>query len=61
MVVRETLSEDLVERLIVDILEITEGLMGASFVCLRLAPSSLLLPLFPIILSRVLWLMWDDR
>ncbi|KAF7323713.1 Glutamate decarboxylase [Mycena kentingensis (nom. inval.)] len=30
VVVRETLSEDLVERLIVDILEITEGLMGTS-------------------------------
>nr|GAT54830.1 glutamate decarboxylase [Mycena chlorophos] len=30
VVVRETLSEDLIERLIVDILEITEGLMDAS-------------------------------
>ncbi|CAK5272097.1 unnamed protein product [Mycena citricolor] len=30
VVVRETLSEDLIERLIVDILEITEGLMGTS-------------------------------
>ncbi|KAJ7201678.1 glutamate decarboxylase [Mycena pura] len=30
VVVRETLSEDLIERLIVDILEITEGLMDSS-------------------------------
>ncbi|KAJ7512565.1 pyridoxal phosphate-dependent transferase [Mycena galericulata] len=30
VVVRETLSEDLIERLIVDILEITESLMGTS-------------------------------
>ncbi|TDL19632.1 glutamate decarboxylase, partial [Rickenella mellea] len=30
VVVRETLSEDLVERLIADILEVTEGLMGMS-------------------------------
>ncbi|KAJ7089329.1 glutamate decarboxylase [Mycena belliarum] len=30
VVVRETLSEDLVERLIVDILEVTEALMGTS-------------------------------
>ncbi|KAF7318251.1 Glutamate decarboxylase [Mycena chlorophos] len=32
VVVRETLSEDLIERLIVDILEITEGLMGERLV-----------------------------
>ncbi|KAJ7079924.1 glutamate decarboxylase, partial [Mycena crocata] len=34
VVVRETLSEDLIERLIVDILEITEALMGTFFLCI---------------------------
>ncbi|KAJ7636984.1 glutamate decarboxylase [Roridomyces roridus] len=41
VVVRETLSEDLLERLIVDILEITEGLMDSSTAAMLLQNQTL--------------------
>jgi hypothetical protein len=68
VVVRETLSEDLMERLIIDILGVAEGLMGTfvflSFFPLFAASSSphflsFLSSSFPAVILRFLVLITD--